>query len=74
LTYGFQGGPQGDLAKIREELTERYRWIWEEDLDRQASEAEAELRRVMEVRQLGTEPASSGESGLKAVAPVLAAC
>jgi salicylate hydroxylase len=44
LTYAFQGPAGDDVEKIREELLVRYRWIWEEDMEKQAEQARAVLR------------------------------
>ena len=44
--YGFEG-PQGDdLVKIKENLQTRYRWIWEEDLEKELDLARARLAAV----------------------------
>ena len=41
--YGFEG-PQGDdLEKIKEDLQTRFRWIWEEDLEKELEMAKAQL-------------------------------
>lgn len=41
--YAFRGPAGDDLAKIREDLSTRLRWIWDEDMSRQADEARAAL-------------------------------
>jgi salicylate hydroxylase len=42
--YEFQaGGIFDDPVKVRENLQQRYRWIWEEDLDQQLKVAQASL-------------------------------
>jgi salicylate hydroxylase len=44
LTYAFQGPAGDDVEKIGEELLQRYKWIWEEDMEKQAELAKAVLR------------------------------
>lgn len=44
LLYDFEGeGIGDDEERIREDLIQRYQWIWEENLDRELSEAKALL-------------------------------
>ena len=41
--YGFEG-PQGEnIEKIKEDLQTRYRWIWEEDLEKELDLAKVHL-------------------------------
>ena len=44
LTYAFQGPARDNLEKIGEELLKRYRWIWDEDMEKQAERAKSLLR------------------------------
>jgi salicylate hydroxylase len=44
LTYAFQGPAGVDVEGIREELLQRYQWIWEEDMESQAEQATLILR------------------------------
>ncbi|KAH8585960.1 putative salicylate hydroxylase [Bisporella sp. PMI_857] len=39
LTYAFQGAAGCNVESIREELLQRYQWIWEEDMEKQAEQA-----------------------------------
>ena len=44
LTYGFEGPAGDDVHQIREELLQRYQWIWEEDVNQQLEQAIILLR------------------------------
>jgi hypothetical protein len=45
VTYSFQGRAGDDVGKIREELLTRYRWIWDEDMEKQTEQAKLLLGR-----------------------------
>lgn len=38
-TYALQGQARDDLDKVGEELLQRYKWIWDEDMNVQAEHA-----------------------------------
>lgn len=39
MTYAMQGPAKDDLKKIGQELLDRYKWIWDEDMNDQAERA-----------------------------------
>lgn len=41
--YGYDGPDGADLRKIGENLAQRQRWIWEEDMDKQLEKAQGLL-------------------------------
>lgn len=60
-TYAFRGPAGDDIDGIRDELLTRYQWIWDEDMGRQARDAQVVLARTL-----------AGNSGAKATTAILA--
>jgi salicylate hydroxylase len=43
VTYAMQGPAKDDVNKIGDELMQRYKWIWDEDMNVQAEQAREAL-------------------------------
>ena len=58
--YAFAGPAGSELGKIRFDLLNRYRWIWEEDLDNEIKQARALLRYIQRNVLLLRDPIKQG--------------
>lgn len=65
MMYDFEGPETGDdPARIAADLQQRYRWIWEADLERHAAEAVDALRTAIAHDLAASEPTSKGSAKL----------